>query len=45
MSDFVAFNGVYGEAFGETFPARSAFEVGCLPKNVMVEIEFVAVVE
>jgi len=43
MNDFVTFNGLYAEYFGETKPARSCVEVARLPKDVMVEIEFIAV--
>ncbi|KAK8869513.1 hypothetical protein IAR55_000079 [Kwoniella newhampshirensis] len=43
MDDFVAFNKIYAEFFGETKPARSCVEVARLPKDVLVEVEFVAV--
>jgi len=43
MSDFVAMNGVYGEFFVENPPARSAVEVARLPKDVLVEIECIAI--
>ena len=43
MGDFSAVNAVYGEFFGDSKPARSCVEVACLPKNGLVEIEFVAV--
>ncbi|KAH7338859.1 Endoribonuclease L-PSP/chorismate mutase-like protein [Rhizoctonia solani] len=42
MNDFVAMNQVYADFFGEHKPARSAVEVARLPKDVLVEIEFVA---
>lgn len=43
MNDFSAMNGVYGEAFADVaFPARSAVQVGRLPKDVLVEIEAIA---
>lgn len=43
MSDFATLNGVYGEYFSEGhYPARSAVEVGALPKGVLVEIEVIA---
>ncbi|EIW66349.1 hypothetical protein TREMEDRAFT_70231 [Tremella mesenterica DSM 1558] len=45
MNDFVAFNTIYAGFFGETKPARSCVEVARLPKDVLVEIEFVAVEE
>ncbi len=43
MAHFAEMNEVYAREFGETFPARSAFAVRTLPKNGLVEIEFVAV--
>ena len=40
MSDFAAMNAVYAEFFTEgNYPARSAVEVGVLPKGALVEIE------
>ena len=42
MNDFAAVNAVYGEAFTDDPPARSAVEVARLPRDVMVEIEAVA---
>ncbi|MBO4725109.1 MAG: RidA family protein [Firmicutes bacterium] len=40
MSDFAAMNAVYAEYFTEgQYPARSAVEVGALPKGALVEIE------
>ena len=44
MSDFAAFNAVYGKHFTGK-PARSCVAVKDLPKNVLVEIEVVAVKE
>jgi len=44
MNDFVTMNGVYAEFFTEgNYPARSAVEVARLPKDVLVEIEVIAV--
>jgi 2-iminobutanoate/2-iminopropanoate deaminase len=43
MNTFADMNGVYGEFFGESKPARSTIEVARLPKDVLVEIEVVAV--
>ncbi|WP_251356111.1 Rid family hydrolase, partial [Staphylococcus aureus] len=34
-------NEVYGSYFNDEFPARSAFEVSKLPKDALVEIEFI----
>lgn len=45
MGDFAAFNELYAEFFGETKPARSCVEAARLPKDVLVEIEFIAVEE
>ncbi|MBK7878136.1 MAG: RidA family protein [Planctomycetes bacterium] len=43
MNDFVAMNAVYGKHFtGDTPPARSTVEVARLPKDVLVEIDCVA---
>ncbi|MCB2210873.1 RidA family protein [bacterium] len=44
MNDFVAMNGVYQSFFSGEAPARSAVEVARLPKDVLVEIECVALV-
>jgi len=44
MADFAAFNGVYEKYFTGK-PSRSCVAVRTLPKNVLVEIECVAVVE
>lgn len=43
MADFTAMNEVYAEAFTAPFPARSAVAVRELPKQVLVEIETIAV--
>ena len=43
MNDFAAVNTVYADFFGEARPARSCVEVARLPKDGLVEIEFVAV--
>ncbi|MDR7240311.1 RidA family protein [Neobacillus drentensis] len=44
MDDFAALNEVYGEYFSIHKPARSCVEVARLPKDVLVEIEVVALV-
>ena len=41
MSDFAAFNGIYGKYFTSK-PARSCVSVKELPKDVLVEVEVVA---
>ena len=38
MNDFVKFNGVYENYFGEILPARETVEVSRLPKDVLVEV-------
>ncbi|UCF65493.1 MAG: RidA family protein [bacterium] len=42
MDDFAAMNEVYARYFQENAPARSAIEVARLPKDVLVEIECIA---
>lgn len=42
MDDFAVVNEVYGELFGEPYPARSTVEAGRLPRDARVEIEVVA---
>ena len=42
MSDFAAMNEVYGKYFTEKPPARSTVEVARLPKDVLVEIDVIA---
>lgn len=42
ISEFGEMNEVYAEYFQGDCPARAAFEVACLPKNALVEIEAVA---
>jgi len=42
MDDFAAMNGVYGKYFSSTPPARSTVEVARLPKDVLVEIDVIA---
>ncbi|KNE56276.1 hypothetical protein AMAG_02103 [Allomyces macrogynus ATCC 38327] len=44
MNSFAAMNQVYEECFSLHKPARAAVEVARLPKDVLVEIECVAVV-
>ena len=45
IADFVAVNKIYAEYFEAPYPARSAFEVGKLPKEGLVEIEAIAYVK
>lgn len=42
MNDFAAMNAVYGKYFEAPFPARSTVEVRRLPKDVLVEIDMIA---
>lgn len=42
MADFAVVNEVYAAQFEGAFPARSAVAVKTLPKNGLVEIEFIA---
>ncbi len=42
MSDFAAMNEVYGRYFKDAPPARSTVEVARLPKDVLVEIDVIA---
>jgi 2-iminobutanoate/2-iminopropanoate deaminase len=42
MSDFAAMNEVYGRHFAQSPPARSTVEVARLPKDVLVEIDVIA---
>lgn len=44
MNDFAAFNEVYARHFGDPAPARSTVEVARLPRDVLVEVECVALV-
>ncbi|WP_252315146.1 RidA family protein [Sinobaca sp. H24] len=44
MDEFPLINEVYGEYFSEHQPARSCVEVARLPKDVLIEIEVIALV-
>ena len=44
MSDFAAFNEVYGKYFTQN-PARSCVAVKALPQNVLCEVELIAAIE
>jgi 2-iminobutanoate/2-iminopropanoate deaminase len=43
LSQFANVNAVYAEVFPENAPARSAFQVARLPKDVQIEIEAIAI--
>ena len=45
MDDFSAVNAIYGTFFSEDAPARSTVEVSRLPKDVLVEIDCIAIVD
>ncbi|MDE5831648.1 MAG: RidA family protein [Desulfovibrio sp.] len=45
MNDFKSINDIYADFFGEHKPARSCFEVACLPKNAKIEIEAIVVID
>ncbi len=42
MGDFAAMNEVYGHHFKQAPPARSTVEVARLPKDVLIEIDVIA---
>jgi 2-iminobutanoate/2-iminopropanoate deaminase len=42
MNDFAVMNGVYGKYFNSAPPARATVEVSRLPKDVLVEIDVIA---
>ena len=43
MNDFAKINEIYAKYFTGTFPARSCVEVARLPKDVLLEIEAIAI--
>ena len=45
MDDFAGMNATYEAALSGHKPARSAFEVGRLPKDALVEIECIAAID
>ena len=45
MNDFAAVNQIYAQYFQAPFPSRSCVEVARLPKDMLVEIEAIAMVE
>ena len=45
MGDFAAMNEVYGRYFTAAFPARTTVEAARLPKDVLVEIDVIALVK
>lgn len=45
LDHFAEMNAVYAEFFGDNPPARSAVEVARLPKDVLIEIEAIALID
>ncbi|MBG15644.1 MAG: reactive intermediate/imine deaminase [Crocinitomicaceae bacterium] len=45
MNNFELVNSIYASYFSSSYPARETVEVACLPKNVNVEISFIAIKE
>ena len=45
MDDFTVINGIYSEYFKENCPARACVEVARLPKDVLIEMEAIAVLQ
>lgn len=42
MNDFAKMNTIYAQYFPEPYPARAAFQVARLPRDVRIEIEVIA---
>ena len=45
INDYSDMNEVYASSFNPPYPARSAFQVACLPRNALVEIEAIVLRE
>lgn len=45
MNDFVTMNEIYNHYFSTSKPARAAYQVARLPKDVLIEIEAIALVD
>ena len=45
MNNFSEINEIYASYFANNYPARETVEVACLPKNVNVEISFIAILD
>jgi 2-iminobutanoate/2-iminopropanoate deaminase len=43
MNDFAKINEVYAKYFTDSYPSRSCVEVARLPKDVLIEIEAIAI--
>jgi len=44
LSDFATMNEIYEQYLGDSKPARAAYQVARLPKDVLIEIEAIAVI-
>lgn len=44
LSDFAIMNEIYEQYLGNSNPARAAYQVARLPKDVLIEIEAIAVI-
>ncbi|RLE68198.1 MAG: deaminase [Thermoprotei archaeon] len=42
IKDYSRFNRIYSKFFSKKFPARTTVGVASLPKNVLIEIDFIA---
>ena len=45
LGDFATVNEIYGGYFPDPAPARACLQVAALPKNVSVEIEWIAIAD
>ena len=45
ISQFSKINEIYSEFFKEPYPARAVIEVKALPKNALIEIEAIAIMD
>jgi 2-iminobutanoate/2-iminopropanoate deaminase len=45
INDFTKMNEVYSQFFTENYPARSCVEVSRIPKNALIEIDAIGIVE
>jgi 2-iminobutanoate/2-iminopropanoate deaminase len=45
LGTFATINGIYGEYFGTTPPARATVQVAALPKGALIEIDGIAVAD
>ena len=45
MDEFPRVNQIYARYFGQSLPARSTVEVSRLPKNVLIEIDCIGIID